>query len=93
MTDPSGGPPSGPEDEEGAVDGTVHRGATCRLVVDLRGAAWARDPEEVRRRLLPLPGVVDVRPDPSRERAVVLHRAGASLAALHNAVLRCRAEP
>ena len=75
------------------VDGTVGRAATCRITVDLRGAPWARDPDEVRRRLLPLPGVVEVRPDPARERAVVLHRAGASVAALHNAVLRCRAEP
>lgn len=93
MTDPSGGPPPRLDEQEGAVDGTVEREATCRVVVDLRGAAWARDPQEVRRRLLPLPGVVDVRPDPSRERAHVLHRAGASMAALHNAVLRCRAEP
>ena len=75
------------------MDGTVDRSATCRVTVDLRGAAWARDPDEVRRRLLPLPGVVDVRPDPSHERAEVLHRAGTSVAALHNAVLRCRAQP
>lgn len=75
------------------MDGTVDRAATCHITVDLRGARWAGDPDEVRRRLLPLPGVVEVRPDPARERAVVLHRAGASVAALHNAVLRCRAEP
>lgn len=75
------------------MDGTVDPVATCRVVIDLHGATWARDADEIRRRILPLPGVVEVRPDPAHVRAEVLHRAGTSLAALYNAVQRCRTEP
>ena len=67
--------------------------ATCRVVVDLRGIPWATDAAEAQRRLLAQPGVVAAEVDVARERAVVHHRADASLPELFNWLLRCRRSP
>jgi len=65
-------------------------GGTCRVVVELRGIPWAEDAAEAERRLLGHPGVVTAQVDADRQRAVVVHRADASLPELFNWLHRSR---
>ena len=69
---------------------TISVGVTCRVVVDLRGIPWAADAAEAERRLLDHPGVVTAEVDAVRRRAVVVHRADASLPELFNWLHRSR---
>lgn len=69
---------------------TIGVGGTCRVVVDLRGIPWAVDSAEAERRLLDHPGLVAADVDAVRRRAVVVHRADASLAELYNWLHRSR---
>ncbi|MGW5723391.1 hypothetical protein ACWEVP_44995 [Amycolatopsis sp. NPDC003865] len=57
---------------------------TCKVTLDLRGVPWGADPDKAASLLKQQPGVVDVRVDPRRRRAVVLHDATTSLPALWN---------
>ena len=59
-------------------------GPTCRVVLDLRGVPWGRHPNEAALLLRQRPGVLDVRIDPVRHRATVLHDSRTSLPELWN---------
>jgi len=71
----------------------ISLGSTCRVVVDLRGIPWAVNAAEAERRLLGHPGVVTAEVDAGRRRAVVVHRADASLPELFNWLHRSRQPP
>lgn len=51
----------------------------CCITVDLRRLSWTADPSETEQRLREAPGVVDVRIDSRRHRALLYHDAQASL--------------
>ena len=72
------------------MDGTDATTGTCRVVVDLRGVAWAEDADEVRHRLSEVDGVLAVEPQPRWRKAVIVHDARSPLPALYNFVHACR---
>lgn len=59
-------------------------GPTCKVTLDLRGVPWGTDPDKASRLLKRQPGVIDVRVDTRRRRAVVLHDPSTSLPQLWN---------
>ncbi|GAA3850438.1 hypothetical protein GCM10022380_80710 [Amycolatopsis tucumanensis] len=66
---------------------------TCRVVLDLQGIPWAKDPRTAATMLRSQPGVIDVEVDPETARAVVVHDAETSLPRLWNWLVRWRIEP
>ena len=68
----------------GHVSGQAPPGPFCRLVIDLRRLPPLSDPEALAALLRTAPGVVRVRVDTRRHRAVVLHDARTSLPRLWN---------
>ncbi|MDP4510023.1 heavy-metal-associated domain-containing protein [Nonomuraea turcica] len=66
-----------------------HRGPTCRVVLDLSGVTWGGDRNEATAQLLARPGVLEVKVDPHRHRAVVIHDAHYELPDLWNWLVQC----
>lgn len=59
-------------------------GPICTVTLDLRGVAWGADPVKAASLLERQPGILDVRVDARRRRAVVHHDANTSLPQLWN---------
>lgn len=59
-------------------------GPVCRVTLDLRALPWGADPEAARALLRERPGVLDVRVDARRHRAVVWHDGRTSFPQLYN---------
>lgn len=59
-------------------------GPICRITLDLRRVPWGADPESAQALLRGRPGVLDVRVDARRCRAVVWHDGRTSFPKLYN---------
>lgn len=72
---------------------TSDNGPVCRVTLDLRRLTPTDGYDSVEALLRAAPGVVDVRLQPGRHRAVVLHDSRTSLPQLWNWLLQQRADP
>ena len=67
-------------------------GPVCQVTLDLRGRPWGADPEIAQALLRARPGVLDVRVDARRGRALVWHDGQTSFPQLYN-WLQMQAQP